>query len=216
MLKNNRTLENLLEPNCKIYLYLADEETSANFIKNADKEGFTFGDGVKASKRKPDAIMALNNDKTINYLGFVGHLAFHNPEASTTYLVRVDYKKYLSGEENYMYTTTSKENIVKNEKQEPRMSDGTATVLVYDKSIGMDCEFEKWLIQEGFSYWRYSKGWYDTDCCMSINLNNKLIARGMPGKKITEPLCHHAITIEEFKTIYAIFKKYKGMNPLQF
>lgn len=103
------------------------------------------------------------------------------------------------------------------EKQdEPRMSDGSATILVYDKSIGMDCEFEKWLAQEGFSYWRYSKGWYHSVCWLFININNKLIARGMPGIKITEPLGHHAVSIDEFKSIYSIFKKYEGKNPLEF
>lgn len=215
MLKNNRTLENLLEPNCKIYLYLADKETSDAFTQNAEAEGFTFIDGTKISEIEIEDKIALNMDKTINNLGFAGHMVFHNPDASSTYLVRIDYKKYLSGEENYLYEPAPKE-VQKKEPPVPSISDGSATILVYDKSIGMDCEFEKWLKSEGFTYWRYSKGWYEDVCWIYINLNNKLIARGMPGIVVTEPLFHHAVSIDEFKTIYSIFKKYEGHNPLEF
>lgn len=215
LLENKRTLENLLEPNCKTYLYLTDDETTRVFIQNAEAEGFTFSDGVKISKRQPEDVMVLNEDKTINFLGFADNLTFHNPEATSTYLVRVDYRKYILGEEKFLYEPIEKV-VSEDEKLEPRMSDGTATILVYDKSIGMDCEFVKWLKQEGFIFWRYSKGWYDSVCWLFINLNNKLIACGIPGIKITEPFCHHAITIDEFKTIYSIFKKYDGKSLLEF
>lgn len=215
MLENKHTLENLLEPNCRIYLYFADRETTKAFIKNAEAEGFTFGDGVKVSKRELDDVMALNNDKTINFLGFAGYMSFRHPEASSRYLVRVDYKKYISGEENYLYVPAGK-TVIEENKPGPGMSDGTAVILVYDKAIRENCEFECWLMQEGFSYWRYSRGWYDGVCWLYINLNNKLIARGMQGVKITEPLCRHAVTIGEFKTIYSIFKKYEGKMPPEF
>lgn len=206
MLKNNRTLENLLEPNCKIYLYLADEEASSAFIENADAEGFTFADGMKLSERKVDDKIVLNANKTVNNLGFAGHMAFHNPEASLTYLVRIDYKKYLSGEENYLYEPVQGK-IQEKPQPEPSISDGSATLLVYDESIGINCEFENWLKDEGFNYWRYSKGWYEGVCQIYINLNSKLIARGMPDISVTEPLGHHAVSIDEFKTIYSIFNK---------
>lgn len=217
MLKNNRTLENLLEPNCKIYLYLADKPTSDAFIQNAEVEGFTFIDGTRISEIEIEDKIALNMDKTINNLGFAGHMVFHNPSTSSTYLVRIDYKKYLAGEENYLYEPVHLQQEIREKKQPlPSIGDGTATILVYDKSIGMDCEFEKWLESEVFTYWRYSKGWYDGVCWIYVNLNSKLIARGISGIELTEPLCHHAVNIDEFKTIYSIFKKYEGLKPLEF
>lgn len=38
----------------------------------------------------------------------------------------------------------------------------------------------------------------------------------MPGVGLAEPLGNHAITIEEFKTIYSIYKKYEGKELFVF
>ena len=41
-------------------------------------------------------------------------------------------------------------------------------------------------------------------------------AYGMPGVSLALPIGNHAITIDEFKTIYAIFKKYEGKELFTF
>ena len=95
---------------------------------------------------------------------------------------------------------------------------GTAAILVRDKSLELmhdDAPFMQWLKNEEFKFWSYSKGWYDNVDWLYININSKKIARGMPGIGVTKCIREHAITIDEFKTIYEIFKRYEGLDPLQ-
>ena len=38
----------------------------------------------------------------------------------------------------------------------------------------------------------------------------------MPGVSLALPIGNHAVTIDEFKTIYAIFKRYEGKELFTF
>ena len=60
----------------RIYVYLADGETGKRFLRDAEDEGFTFADGIKPTEREPDGIFAVNDDMTINYVGFIVHMAY--------------------------------------------------------------------------------------------------------------------------------------------
>ena len=91
----------------RIYLYLGDREGFNLFTENAAKEGVSFGDGRNLSEKKYDDVLALNEDLTVNYVGMYGHMAFKHPEASSRYIVRIDYAKFLAGDENYMYQPTA-------------------------------------------------------------------------------------------------------------
>ena len=73
--------------------------------------------------------------------------------------------------------------------------------LVCDKSLA-DCKapFFKWLQSEDFTF----GGYHGNYGC------------GMPGVSLALPIGNHAITIDEFKTIYAIFKKYEGKELFTF
>ena len=87
----------------RVYVKLDDAETKREFVANATAEGFTYGDGVPINEREPDDIMAINTDKTINFVGTNGHMAFAaNARVGKLYLVRVDYKRFISGAENYL------------------------------------------------------------------------------------------------------------------
>ena len=98
-----RTIGSLLTLNGRIYLYMKSRSLEELFLKNAEAEGFTFGDGVKPTERERSDIFALNEDWTINYVGFIGHMAFHNPSAvSGKPLVRVDYGRYIAGRNDYI------------------------------------------------------------------------------------------------------------------
>lgn len=101
------------------------------------------------------------------------------------------------------------------EEKQPRISDGTAAILVCDESLKVnDSEFYKWLIAEGFQSWGHHGNW---SCWwVYVNLKSKLYAPGMPGISVTNPLGEHAITINEFYTIYNIFKKYEGKEVFVF
>lgn len=47
--------------------------------------------------------------------------------------------------------------------------------------------------------WEHSKGFYNGVCWLYVNINSKLIARGMPGIPITKNLGGHAVTIDEYQ-----------------
>ena len=47
-----RTIKNLVsENNCKVYVYLANDEIGTEFMRQAENEGFTFADGTKPTDR---------------------------------------------------------------------------------------------------------------------------------------------------------------------
>ena len=99
-----RTIAELLNLDGRVYVYVPSKNIRRLFLKNAQEEGFRFADGVKPTRRRAyDDIYALNKDFTINYVGYIGHIAFHHPEVPNDYnLIRVDYAAYLSGAENYI------------------------------------------------------------------------------------------------------------------
>ena len=98
-----RTIAELLKFDSRVYVHLSNKNVAKIFLQNAESEGFRFGNGKKPTKRKWDDIYALNKDFTINYVGYIGHIAFHHPEVPNNYnLIRVDYSAYLSGAEKYI------------------------------------------------------------------------------------------------------------------
>lgn len=77
----------------KIYVYLATEDVGKPFLQDAENEGFTFCDGIKPTARTPANIMAINRDMTINYVGFIGRMAYQaaNTIGNET-LTKIDYR----------------------------------------------------------------------------------------------------------------------------
>ena len=51
------------------YIYCRSKNIAIQFLKNAEEEGFTFGDGVLPTEREVDDVFAINTDFTINYCG---------------------------------------------------------------------------------------------------------------------------------------------------
>lgn len=100
---SERTIASLLNHEGRVYVYLRKPNIAKNFLKQAAAEGFTFGDGANPQSREISDIFALNDDFTINYVGWAGHIAFHNTfSASNNHLVRVDFAKYLFGNTDYI------------------------------------------------------------------------------------------------------------------
>ena len=95
-----RTIEKLADVTEKrIYVCLTGEETRRAFIEQAEKEGYTFTDGVKPSEREVSDFYAINKDKTLNYISTAGRIAWQLNHRS---IRRVDFKAYISGAENYI------------------------------------------------------------------------------------------------------------------
>ena len=87
--------------------------------------------------------------------------------------------------------------------------------LVYDRSLGSnDAPFYFWLSDKGFKF----AGHHGNFGCtwVYVDITHKEFAYGMPGIPVMAIVGHHAITLDEFLTIYYIYKKYEGKNPLSF
>ena len=94
-----RTIKELVGQAEKVYIVLEDRATQYRFQSDAEKEGITFGDGVKPTERVIDDIMALKADGTICFLGWAGRMCYHNRKQN---IIRVDYKKYIANSDNYV------------------------------------------------------------------------------------------------------------------
>ena len=79
----------------RIYVHLPDEETCARFLRDAEAEGFTFCDGALPTSRPHADLYALNPDNTLNFVGYLGHLAYACAEKIGEWQVKVDYKNYV-------------------------------------------------------------------------------------------------------------------------
>ncbi len=87
--------------------------------------------------------------------------------------------------------------------------------LVCDRSLGsIHAPFLAWLQSEGFRF----SGYHGNYGCwwIYVNFTRKEYDYGMPGIALAKPLGNHAITIEEFHTIYSIYKKYEGKDLFVF
>lgn len=74
--ENGRTITELSQLDGRVYVHLATPELARQFMQQAEAEGFTFADGVKPTKRDAPDIIAVNADRTINYIGIFGRMAF--------------------------------------------------------------------------------------------------------------------------------------------
>ena len=99
--------------------------------------------------------------------------------------------------------------------EERLISTGASCFLVVDKSLkqGWHSPIYDWLKGEGYIGWG-RKGTYNTDW-IYINIYSKVYAPGVPGVGVTKVVGDHAITFDEFQTIYNIFKKYEGLSVLR-
>lgn len=90
----SKTLTELVHStNKRVYVHLSDIETIRIFINNAEKEGFSFLENKRISDMPLDNFYALNKNLTVNYINFIGRVAY---QCGAENILRVDYKKILS------------------------------------------------------------------------------------------------------------------------
>jgi len=58
----------------KVYVYLKNGDIVETFLKDAEKAGLTFIDGTKPTERERDNYYRINENGTINYVGWAGHM----------------------------------------------------------------------------------------------------------------------------------------------
>ena len=81
----------------RIYVYLANEDICQRFLQDAENEEFTFTDGTNPTQKHASDIIALNPDATINYVGFVGHVAYQAADKiGNKPLIKIDYRDILN------------------------------------------------------------------------------------------------------------------------
>ena len=61
-----------------VYIHTPSKALARDFLKQAEEEGFLFGDGKRPTKKPLDDYYALHQDLTINYIGFVGRLRYNS------------------------------------------------------------------------------------------------------------------------------------------
>lgn len=102
MSKEKRTIKDLLSKKGRIYVYLANSEIGNEFMYRAENEGFVFEDGMKPTSRRYASVMAINNNYTINFVGFIGYMAFGGAKTiGNSKLVRINFEKYINEDEDY-------------------------------------------------------------------------------------------------------------------
>lgn len=94
-----RKIENLRNTlNGKVYIFCKDDQTAKEFLVDAEKEGYLFGT-IKPTDSQPDDIIAIEENKQLAYVGFVGRTAFQCKNKDN--LHKIDYAKYKSGADDY-------------------------------------------------------------------------------------------------------------------
>lgn len=81
------------------YIFCRSSNIARLFLVNAAKEGFSFGNGDSPHEKETSDLFTINDDFTISYLGWAGHVLFKNAGGN---IVRIDYGKYLSGAKDYI------------------------------------------------------------------------------------------------------------------
>ena len=100
--------------------------------------------------------------------------------------------------------------------EEKRISDNASCFLVKDerlKSYRTSDAIYDYLTEEGFKVQKGGSFIEGIDW-LYINIYSKVYAKGRAGIALTKVVGDHAITFDEFKTIYGIFKKYENLRTL--
>ena len=98
-----RNVTELSKLNGKVYVYLRGEVIARRFLQDAENEGFTFGDGEKPTAIPGNNLYVVNRDWTLSHVGWAGHMAFQSAKRiGGQEMIRVDYERYLLGEENFV------------------------------------------------------------------------------------------------------------------
>lgn len=97
-----RSLSELLKFEGAVYIYLQNPEACKQFYNQAESEGFMFAIDKPTEKHTTDLIR-LYQDKQMSYCATNGRIAFGSGKGISGNTLRVDYQKYASGENDYLF-----------------------------------------------------------------------------------------------------------------
>lgn len=91
------TIENLKnEAAGKLYVSLKNESVARQFLIDAEKEGYAFGE-IKPTNNHTSDLVAVLGEKQLAYVGICGRIAVGCNSVTTA-----DYEKYKSGADDYL------------------------------------------------------------------------------------------------------------------
>ena len=104
--------------------------------------------------------------------------------------------------------------------EERKLSENASCFLIKDERLKKDWHLTPiydFLKQEGFSGANVGT---NLECregidWLYVNIYSKVFAKGRAGIALTKVVGDHAITFDEFVTIYNIYKKYEGFSTLK-
>ena len=72
-----------------VYVHTPSKAIARDFVKQAEKEGFLFGDDKRPTKKPLDDYYSLHQDLTMNYIGFIGRLRWESKDDD---IYRIEYR----------------------------------------------------------------------------------------------------------------------------
>ena len=87
-----KTIKESVSMGERVYVHLKNKETAMRFLRHAEAEGFTFGDGVKPTDRHWSDLYAIHPDSTLNYVGTNGHIHYGSGADG---IIRIEYAELL-------------------------------------------------------------------------------------------------------------------------
>ena len=83
-----KTIKELASMGERVYVHLKDEETAMSFLRQAESQGFTFGDGMKPTERHWSDLYAIHPDGTLNYVSTNGRILY---SSALNDILRIEY-----------------------------------------------------------------------------------------------------------------------------
>ncbi len=94
-----RTITNLIKPGFHVYVLFDNHSLCRQFLIQAEWEGFSIGDKQKPTEIEETDVLAVLPDRKLCHLGFASRMALHSSQNN---IIRIDYEKYINGEQNYL------------------------------------------------------------------------------------------------------------------
>lgn len=216
-------LSQFLSDKIKVWFYCRTKALADQMIEDAAAEGFTVGPHLQKKSALERCYILLGSDHVLecpNISGFCSAMKFNERFDNGRLVVKIDYEKLLDGRNDFFIEPVKvgiDELLEKpTELEKYGITYGSAALLVCEKDAQKRSAFICRLEAAGFSCWIGSGSYFPGADWLYVNINALQYAYGLPGVWITEEFGQHAITIEEFETIYNIFRKYTGKNKMEF
>ena len=94
-----RTIKQFISKTNKVCFFMKDKATCRSFYQVAEAEGISFC-GTPPTQKETTDIVALLPSGEICYVGWAGHMCFHN--GGIEGVIRIDYAKYVSGDDDFI------------------------------------------------------------------------------------------------------------------